>query len=131
VLARFITLSGVTPSFTITGLPDTTVQADGAVTMTVTTNSPSGYQVSVQATTDSLTGLTANGDSIPIDQLGVRESGTTYFDPLSTTTALVVHRQATPSAPGGDAVSTDYQVRIPFVASDTYSTTLDYIAGSQ
>ena len=45
------------------------------------------------------------------------------FRALSVDTPLVVHQQAAPSAPGGDAISNDYEVRIP---SDTYTVTLDY-----
>ncbi len=43
VLEASITLSGVTSSFTLTGPPNTTVSSEGAVTMTVATNSPGGY----------------------------------------------------------------------------------------
>ena len=63
--------------------------------------------------------------------MGVRESGTTPFRPLSSNAPLVVHQQNVRSAPGGDAVSNDYQVRIPYVPSDTYSATLDYIVSAQ
>jgi hypothetical protein len=96
--------------------------------MTITTNSASGYLVSVQPTSDTLTGaVPGNTETIPIGQLGVRESGTDPFRPLSVLDPLTVHEQDTPSAPGGDAVSNDYQVEIPFVPSDTYSAELDYI----
>jgi hypothetical protein len=44
---------------------------------------------------------------------------------------VVVHQQAEQSAAGGDAVSTDYQVDVPSVAADTYSTMLEYIAVTQ
>jgi uncharacterized repeat protein (TIGR01451 family) len=130
VAARTITLTDLTPSFTLTGLPNSTVSSNGTVTMTVTTNSASGYLVSVQPADDSLTGSPGNTETIPIGQLGVRESGTDAFRPLSDLGPLTVHRQATPSAPGGDAVSNDYQVEIPFVSSDTYSAELDYIVSA-
>jgi uncharacterized repeat protein (TIGR01451 family) len=132
VAARTITLTGLTPSFTLTGLPNTTVSSDGTVTMTVTTNSASGYLVSVQPTTDTLTGaVPGNSETIPIEQLTVRESGTEPFRPLSDLAPLTVHRQDTPSAPGGDAVSNDYRIEIPFVPSDTYTAELDYIVTAQ
>jgi large repetitive protein len=100
--------------------------------MTVTTNSPGGYQVTVQAGTTLLTGaLPGNTETIPIGRLGVRESGTVPFLPLSDTGATLVHNQNAASAPGGDAVSNDYQVHIPFVPADTYSATLDYIVSAQ
>jgi large repetitive protein len=128
---RTLTLTGLTNSFTLTGLPNSTVTADGAVTMTVTSNSPGGYQVTVQAGAGTLAGAaTGNTDTIPTDQLGVRESGTTTFTPL-TTSPLLIHQQTRASSPAGDAVSNDYQVQIPFVAADSYTTTLDYIASTQ
>jgi hypothetical protein len=61
----------------------------------------------------------------------VRETGASQFRPLSASTPLVVHRQNVPSAPGGDAISNDFRIQIPFVSSDTYSATLDYIASAQ
>ncbi len=132
VAARFITMTGISPSFVLSGLPHTTVTADGAVTMTITTNSAGGYVLSVQATTATLTGAApGNAETIPVDQLGVRESGTAIFQPLSTSVPVVVHTQSGPSQPEGDAVSNDYQVHIPFVAPDSYSTTLDYIVSAQ
>jgi uncharacterized repeat protein (TIGR01451 family) len=132
VAARSITLTGLTPSFTLTGVPNSTVGSDGTVTMTVTTNNPGGYLVSVQPTAPALTGtVPGNTETVPIGQLRVRESGTGPFRPLSDLAPLTVHRQDTPSAPGGDAVSNDYQVEIPFVPSDTYSAELDYIVSAQ
>lgn len=130
--ARTITLSDLTSSFTLTGLPNSTVGSDGTVTMTVTTNSTGDYLVTVQAATASLTGATpGNTTTIPIGLLGVRETGTESFFPLSVDTPLTVHRQDTPSGPGGDAVSNDYRITIPSVPSETYSTTLDYIVSAQ
>ncbi|MEV5968235.1 putative Ig domain-containing protein [Kribbella sp. NPDC051952] len=127
-----LTLSGLTTSFLLTGLPNSTISSDGTVTMTVTTNSTTGYSVSVQATGTALLPATAgNPATIPIDQLGVRESGDADFVPLSSTDPVIVHQQNAASGPAGDAVSNDYQIKIPFVSSDTYSTTLDYIASSQ
>jgi len=132
IAARTITLTDPTSSFTLTGLPNSTVGSDGKVTMTVTTNSTGGYLVTVQAATGSLTGATpGNTTTIPVGLLGVRETGTQPFLPLSADTPLTVHQQDTPSGPGGDAVSNDYRIQIPSVPSDTYSTTLDYIVSAQ
>ncbi|GLZ42378.1 hypothetical protein Acsp05_60020 [Actinokineospora sp. NBRC 105648] len=129
--ARTLTLSGLTPSFTLTGLPGSTVSADGVVTMTVTTNSSSGYAVTVRATGAVLAPATpGNTASIPVGLLGVRENGAGEFRGLSADTPLVVHQQGTPSGPQGDAVSNDYRIQIPFIESDTYSVTLEYIAGA-
>ena len=132
IAAGTLTLSDLTPSFTLTGLPDSTVTTDGALTMTVTTNNPAGYVVTVQAATAVLaSATTANPATIPIDALRVRETGRSSFQTLSTNAASVVHQQDGPSAPGGDAVSNDYQVQIPDVSSDDYSATLDYVVSSQ
>ncbi len=132
VAARTITVTSLTPSFTLAGVPHSTVASTGSVTMTVITNSPSGYQVSVQPETAWLTGSgPGNTATIPVDQLSVRETGTPGFRPLSALTPLVVHQQSAASAPLGDAVSNDYQIQIPFVPTDTYSTTLDYIVSAQ
>jgi hypothetical protein len=98
--------------------------------MTVTTNSAGGYRVTVAAAADSLTGSVGNTDTIPIDRLSVRESGTNLFQAL-TAIPQIVHQQSGPSAPGGDAISNDYQIDIPFVNADTYTTTLDYIVAAQ
>jgi hypothetical protein len=131
VAARSITVTDFTSSFTLTGLPNSTVSSDGALTMTVTTNSASGFLVSVRPTTATLTGaVPGNTETIPIGQVEVRESGTDAFRPLSDLGPLTVHKQDTPSAPGGDAVSNDYRVEIPFVPSDTYSAGLEYIVSA-
>ncbi|HWO61025.1 MAG TPA: hypothetical protein VNO31_13445, partial [Umezawaea sp.] len=129
-IALAITLTDLSPSFTVTGPPGTTVTTDGATTMTVVTNSPGGYSVSVRAKTETLTGTTpGNSDTIPIGSLGVRESGTSTYSPMSTQ-GQVVHQQDRPSAPGGDAVSSDFRVDIPFVTSDSYSVELEYIVST-
>ena len=130
--AGAITLTDLTSSFLLTGLPNSTDSTIGTVTMTVTTNSASGYTVTVLGMSGSLTGAApGNTATIPIGSLGVRETGTTAFQPLSDDAPVVVHQQGAPSAPGGDAVSNDYQVQIPDVAADTYSATLDYIVSAQ
>ncbi|MEH1167745.1 putative Ig domain-containing protein [Micromonospora sp. CPCC 205539] len=129
VTAQSITLSGLPDGFTLTGRPEQVVGRSEAVTMTVTTNSPTGYSVSVRGLQPELVGANpANPYTIPIENLRVRESGTTVYRELSDVTAVVVHRQAGPSAPGGDAISNDYQVTIPAVVADEYSATLEYVA---
>ncbi len=129
VAARSITVTGVTSSFTLAGLPHTQVTRDGAVTMTVITNSAGGYTVTAQAQGPLLVPTTpGNTDTIPVEQLQVRESGTTTFHPLSAAGPVVVHSQSTASSSGGDAVSNDYRIDVPFIAPDTYSGTIDYIA---
>ncbi len=100
--------------------------------MTVTSNSTSGYVVTVQAGDAWLAPLDPrNGSAIAIALLRVRESGSSLFRSLSDQSALVIHQQSGPSAAQGDAVGNDYQIEIPFVPADTYSVTLDYIVSTQ
>jgi uncharacterized repeat protein (TIGR01451 family) len=132
IAARTITLTGLTSSFTLTGLPNTTVSLEEAVAMTVTTNSTTGYTVSVLADSPWLSALSPlNNSVIDIARMRVRESGTSSYQQMSADSPVVVHTQSTPSSPQGDAVSNDFQLDIPFVPSDTYSNTLDYIAATQ
>ncbi len=132
IAAQVIALTSLPTAFTVSGIPGETSTAEGAVTMTVITNSPTGYSVSVRATTDQLVSA-GNGstDTIPIEDLRVRETGTQAFTPLSTGATVTVHGQSGPSAPGGDAISNDFQATIPFVTTGTYSATLEYIATTQ
>jgi hypothetical protein len=97
--------------------------------MTVVTNSPGGYNVTVQAGAPALT-APGIGASIPISALKVRESGTSTFQPLSAADPVPVHSQSGPSEQNGDPLSNDYEVDIPFVPSGGYSVTLDYIAAT-
>lgn len=127
-----ITLSGLTPSFTMAGDPNTTVTAAGAVTMNVLTNNKTGYTVTVQAAGATMAPVTTgNTDSIPIANLSVRQTGTTTYAPLSNTTPVTVRNQATKSGASGDTVSNDFSLAIPFVNSDTYRVTLNYVAAAQ
>jgi uncharacterized repeat protein (TIGR01451 family) len=131
VAARTISITGLTDDITLTGLPNTTVTSNGAVTMTVTTNSTGGYIVSVRSTSEVLTGADpGNTDVIPIEDLWVRGTGDTSFVPLSLDPTIVEDRDSATS-PAGDAVSNDYRVDIPFVDGDTYTGTLDYIVSAQ
>jgi uncharacterized repeat protein (TIGR01451 family) len=127
VAPRTIELSGLTPSFTLTGPPHATVAQEGALTMTITTNSPGGYVVTVLADDSEMVGSPGNDETIPLTMLNVRESSpeTTSWLALSDIFPTVVHEQDRASAPGGDAVSNDYRVEFPNVAPDTYSTTLN------
>jgi hypothetical protein len=124
-----IALTALTPTFTLTGVSGATVAEDAAVTMNVATNNLLGYAVTVQSATPTLAATAAgNTDSIPIGALSVRETGTVPYTPLSNTAPVTVHSQPTRSAEGGDTVSNDYQVVIPFVNEDTYTATLNYVA---
>lgn len=125
-----ITLTGLTPSFLLSGLPGATVALANAVTMNVETNNIAGYAVTVQSASATLDPAdpVANPDTVPIGALSVREAGTTPYDVVSDATATTVHSQDVRSAEGGDSIANDYSVDIPFVNADTYSTVLNYVA---
>jgi hypothetical protein len=124
-----ITLGGLTPSFTLTGLSTSTVDGPNAVSYNVTTNNAAGYTVTVQAATDQLApASTTNPDRIPIGNLKVRAARSGGYTAISNADAFTLRTKATRSAESGDSYSDDYQVLIPFVASDTYSATLNYVA---
>lgn len=124
-----ITLEGLTPSFTLTGLPGATVAEADAVAYTVLTNNVGGYTVSVQADAAELTPAGTSTDTIPVTDLSVRPGGSTSaFTSLSNTSPITLHDQGTRSAQAGDGYTDDYQIDIPFVADDIYSVTLNYIA---
>jgi uncharacterized repeat protein (TIGR01451 family)/fimbrial isopeptide formation D2 family protein len=130
VTAQSIVLSDLTSAFTLTGGPNTTTARDAAVTMTVVTNSPTGYNVTVRAAAPALT-RPGTAATIPVTALHVRETGTTVFQPLSATGPVITHTQTIPSAQNGDPLSNDYEADIPFVPSGRYTGTLDYIAATQ
>jgi hypothetical protein len=100
--------------------------------MDVFANNATGYTVTVQPATATMTGaIVGNGDTIPVGDLSVEETGAGAYVPLSGTAATTVYTQATPSAATpGDALSNDYEFStpIPNVIPDTYSVTLNYIA---
>lgn len=127
-VASGITLTALTASFTLSGTPGATVGTVSPVTYNVETNNVAGYTVTVQSVTATMAGTGANIDTIPIGDLTVRESGTVPYTPVASATAVQVHTQAGRSANGGDALSTDFQMRIPTVNADTYSATLNYLA---
>ncbi|WP_326828865.1 DUF11 domain-containing protein [Streptosporangium sp. NBC_01810] len=124
-----ITLADLTSGFVLAGAPDSTAGSNGAVTMTVITNSVDGYSVTVQADSAELTSDQPGNDvTIPIGNLRVRESGTSAFQAVSATIPVLVHRQDSPSAPDGDAIGNDFEGYIPFVPVGSYSATLTYVA---
>jgi hypothetical protein len=107
-----------------------------AVAYNVATNNLAGYAVTVQSQTATMVADTAgNPDSIPIGALSARDgaTGTFTYVPVAGPAAqdgTTVHTQATRSAEGGDNLTTDFQVVIPFVNSDTYDATIDYVAAT-
>jgi hypothetical protein len=121
-------LTGLTPSFKLAGAPGTVVTGAAAVQFNVETNNVAGYAVTVQPAKDVLLPiLGGNPDFIPIGALTVKGDSATYT-PLSFTTPVTVHSQPDRSANGGDALTNDFQIRIPVVNADTYRATLNYIA---
>jgi hypothetical protein len=124
-----IALTGLTPSFTLTGPPGTTVTGSSAVSYNVETNDPAGYTVTVQAAGSALLPeTTGNTDTIPIGDLLVNDHGAGSPLALSAATPVTVHTQTTRSVNGGDNLSSDYQITIPVVKADTYTATLNYVA---
>jgi len=119
-----ISLSAPSSTFILAGPPGGRAQQTAAVTMTVGTNNPTGYSVTVQPSAPTLAGPAA---AIPVGDLYVRGTGQTTYHPLSSTTPTLIHRQTGPTCPDGDPISTDYQINIPDIAPGTYSTTLTYI----
>lgn len=123
-----ITLQGLTPSFTLNGLPGATVAQVGAVAYNVLTNNVGGYTVSVTAADDVLTPAGTSTDTIPIGNLAVRAGGDGAYTALSADNAVNLREKDTRSASDGDDYADDYRVNIPFVADDVYSVTLNYVA---
>ena len=125
VLPQAIAISGLTSSFTLTGLPGTDAEQDAAVSMTVTSNSPDGYQVTVEPAAPDLTS-SGSTDTIPFADLNVRGTVQDIFQPL--TGPVLVQDQSGPSDPDGDLIRNDYQITIPDVQDGSYQGTLNYIA---
>jgi hypothetical protein len=122
-----ITLSALSPTFALSGLPGATPST--TVTMTVTTNNFAGYTVTVQPEAATLTPtIVGSTDSIPFTSIQVRETGTTTYHPLIIGTPVEVYRQTTASAQAGDPLSNDYTLTIPFVRADAYTGKIDYVA---
>ncbi len=150
-----IALIDNTASFTLDGNIGDQPVATAAVSLTVLTNNSDGYSVSVTpaapksalTTTPTavgyLTGTKGGGTSneIPVGDIGVEEtpnvppppnggaSGNSAFEQL-VQGPVQVYSQSVASAPGGDALTNDYEYMtpIPAVVPDTYTVQLDYVA---
>jgi hypothetical protein len=130
VAEPFITLTDLTPQqLRITGVPLLTVTTTNAVTMNVNTNSPTGYQVTVQSSSAFLAPPAGNSARIPIGTLEVRQNDQGTYLPLSTS-PTVIHSQNRPSAGNGDTIPSDFRITIPEVPPDAYATTLTYVAST-
>jgi hypothetical protein len=121
-----LTLTDLTPTFTLTGVAGSIPTAD--VTYTVTTNNLDGYTVSVSSATDALNPpveTPVNPDTIPIASLLANG------DAMVTAPAtLTVQTKTTRSALDGDAYTDTYSMTIPDVNSDTYTATLSYLVAT-
>lgn len=126
VVGSAITLTNLSPSFTLSGNPGD-VPAAAAVSYTVTTNNATGYNVTVQPETATLVGTGTNTATIPFSSLQV--DGTALPAPAPAT-PVQVHNQTTPSLATGDNLTDNYTMPggIPFVAPDTYTGKIDYVA---
>jgi hypothetical protein len=130
-VGQAIVLSGLTPSFVLSGLPGDTVTNFGAVSMNVLTNNSTGYNVTVQAVGPNLSAT--GGATIPVTDLLVNDSnvgGTAGFVPISSAAATQVYTQSRPTGNTGDTVTNDYRITIPSVAAGVYSGTLNYVAST-
>ena len=127
VIPITIGLNDLSSTITLAGQPGGTAQQTAADTMTVDTNDPRGYTVTVQPSTPTLaaSGTTA---AIPVSDLQVRGTGQGTYQPLSATTPTTIHTQTSSTAPTGDPVRADYQITIPDIPPGTYTTTLTYVA---
>ena len=96
--------------------------------MTVTTNSVNGYTVTARATSPSHPVTPGDDSTASRSRTYASARATSTFSPLSATTRRPSTRVGPVGRPGGDAIGNDYEVDIPFVAADRYSTTIDYVA---
>ena len=125
--------SGITMTapadFSLTGFPGQTVTT-GAIPFTVTTNSTTGYDVTVQALAETLVADAGNASTIPIAALTVDSTASGTYRPVEGPSGdpVQLHTQGAASAAGGDVDATTYRMLIPAVAADAYTVTLDYIA---
>lgn len=125
-VASTITLTG-DAAFTLAGAPGVT--ATGGSGLTATSNNSTGYNITVTANQATLAGTGTNPDTIPVISLQVADSSST-LTALSTTVPVTVHTQATKSADGGDAVTANYSLAMPWVTADTYSGGLTFTAAA-
>ncbi|MFC6086189.1 hypothetical protein [Sphaerisporangium aureirubrum] len=122
-----ITLTDLTPEITLTGAPGEVPTAQ--VTMVVTTNNFAGYNVTVVPRTANLTpAIVGNTDVIPASSLQVSGPAQTgAFVNLTPGTPLVVATSDDPSPAGGDSITNNYRITVPYVRPDVYSGILDYV----
>ena len=126
----------IAPDFALTDGPTaitTGSDVTGSVDWTVTTNSETGYSVTFAPVGVNMVGTSGNTDVIALStvtwddaQNGI--AGATL--PAAITASNAIWTQDTRSSVGGDNHTNDFALTVPFVNSDTYSATLDYLAST-
>jgi hypothetical protein len=127
-VAGAITLTDLTPSFSLTGAPGS-VETSPPVSMTITTNNVAGYRVTVEPAGTALApGTSGNADVISTDRIEVRGpvQGAT-FQSLDPGTPLLVATRDEASAADGDTVDNLFRLAVPAVRPDTYSGQLNFV----
>jgi len=125
-----VTLTDLSPAFTLSGSPGSTAATgSNPVTMVVTTNNFAGYGVTVEPATATLAAaIPGNTDTVAVTDVevnGPTQAGT--YANLIFGTPLAVASKSSASAPDGDTISNDFRITVPAVRPDTYSGTLNYI----
>lgn len=122
----------VDESFTMSGIPGSPTATDTPVSLTVTTNNPAGYTISVQPVAATLVppDPVANTDTIDFTDIRVEDIDTPdAFTPLDPANPITVHTQASASDPTGDDHQHNFDMEaVPFIQPDTYSGDITYLA---
>ena len=124
-----VLLEGLPAGVSLTGQPGETATNAADFEYTVYSNETWGYTVTVQAATATLI-QSGGADTIDVSRLEVQDGGnvpTETWAGLSSTTPTPVYTTEARSDPDGDVLSTDFRMKIPTVAADTYTVTLDYL----
>jgi len=129
-VAAALTLTFTDDQVQLSGAPGQTPELLTAVSMIVTTNSPTGYNVTVDPDAANLVGTTTSG-TIPVTNIEVRDPtvATPAYVALTDSGAVTIRSQLTPSLPTGDAIPNDYRVAIPIgTVPDNYTGMITYVA---
>lgn len=123
-----ISLTGLTSSFDLAGVPGATVSNQLPVNYKVETNNFAGYAVTIEPESAALTGaISGNSDVIDSAALTV-QTGTDTYSPLTLGTPVTVATKTARSAAGGDSLGSAFRMTVPFVNADVYSGTFNYVA---
>jgi large repetitive protein len=125
-----LTLTFTDDQIELSGAAGETPELLGAVSMTVTTNNPTGYSITVDPNSASLVG-TGTAGTIAVTNIEVRDPtvATPAYVALTDAGAVTIHNQATPSTLAGDVIPNDYRVTIPAgTVPDYYTGAITYVA---